>query len=70
MVSNYFSFQPDRGMYYRICGVMYITDLSLLIGNNSPCSDGSGFPLALLNGHLQYVRRHIAVIEICGVYLK
>ena len=33
-------YNKDRGMCYPVCGM-------LLIGKNSPCSDGSGFPLLL-----------------------
>ena len=51
---SYFSFQPvlhdgydkRRGMYFPVCGVMYIKEPLLLIGKSSPCG-GNGFPLSL-----------------------
>ena len=50
-----FSFQPvlhdwcnkGRGMCYPVCGMVHIKYLLLLIGENSPCNGGSGFPLSL-----------------------
>ena len=42
-----------RGMYYPVCGMMYIKEPLLLIGKSSPCG-GSGFPLSL-SGPLPYV---------------
>ena len=35
-----------RGMYYPVCGMMYIKEPLLLIGKSIPCG-GSGFPLSL-----------------------
>ena len=51
---SYFSFQPvlhdwcnkGRGMYYPVCGMMYIKEPLLLIGKSSLCG-GSGFSLSL-----------------------
>ena len=47
---SYFSFHPvlhDRGVYYPVCGMVHIIESLLLIGKNSPCIGGSGFPLSL-----------------------
>ena len=49
---SYFPFQPvldDKacGMCYPVCGAVHIKDPLLLIGNSSPCSGGSRFPLSL-----------------------
>ena len=48
-----FKFQPEhhnwcnksRGMYYPACGIVHIKNPLLLVGKNSPCSGGCGFPL-------------------------
>ena len=52
---SFFSFKPVlhvwcnkcRGMCYPVSRVVHIKDPLLLIGNSSPCSGGSGFPLSL-----------------------
>ena len=52
---SYFSFQPvmhdwcNKGcdMCSPVCRMMHIKDPVLLLEKNSPCSGGSGFPLAI-----------------------
>ena len=34
-------------MCYPVCGMVHIKEPLLIIGKNSPCSDGSEFPLLL-----------------------
>ena len=51
---SYFSIQPvlhdwcnkGCGMYYPVCGMVYIKEPLLLIGKSNLCG-GSGFPLSL-----------------------
>ena len=71
---SYFSFQPvlqDRcnkgcGMYYPVCGMMYIKEPLLLIGKSSPMA-AAGFLSCYLSGPLPYVWRHITVNKMCWV---
>ena len=52
---SYFSFQPvlhdwcnnGCGMWYPVCGMVYIKEPLLLIRKSSSCSGGSGFLLSL-----------------------
>ena len=60
-------FQPvfqGRGMYYPVCGMVYIKEPLLLVRKNSPCNGDSRFPL-LLGDPLPYVRHHITINKKC-----
>ena len=69
---SYFSFHPVlhdwSGMYYPVCGMMYIKEPLLLIRKSSPCGS-SGFPLCL-RGHLPHVWCHITIKKVLSVSLN
>ena len=46
-IAQWLVYIKDCGMYYPVCGMVYIKEPLLLIGKSRQCSDGSGFPLSL-----------------------
>ena len=53
---------PGHGIFYPVSVMVHIKQPLLLIGTNSPCSAGSGFP-RYLKRHLPYVGRHVTVVK-------
>ena len=62
-----------HGMCYHVCGILHIKDPLLLIGKNSLCSGGSGFPLSLSEWSFTICPtsyNHISCFNYCLLQLK
>ena len=74
---SHFSFQPVlhewcnkcRGMCYPVCGMIHIKKTLLLIGNSSPCSGDSGFPLlpSSFPTVFHYILRYYFLVPFAGI---